>query len=73
MGSFHETADGSLDMAAIMQATVMPVTRGISARIMAARSGVKRASPGYGLSDRALGSVYPNGLGEDIRKAKEVT
>ncbi|WP_213781330.1 mannonate dehydratase [Caballeronia sp. dw_276] len=75
-GDFHETAhrsaDGSLDMAAIMQAYsdagYTGYIRPDHGRMIWGETG----KPGYGLYDRALGAVYLNGLWEGIRKAKEV-
>jgi mannonate dehydratase len=75
-GDFHETAhrsaDGSLDMAAIMQAysdaDYTGYIRPDHGRMIWGETG----KPGYGLYDRALGAVYLNGLWEGIRKAKEV-
>ncbi|CAN7472476.1 mannonate dehydratase [Caballeronia sp. LjRoot34] len=74
-GDFHETAhrtaDGSLDMAAIMQAysdaDYTGYIRPDHGRMIWGETG----KPGYGLYDRALGAVYLNGLWEGIRKAKE--
>ncbi|MFL9910502.1 mannonate dehydratase [Paraburkholderia sp. RL17-337-BIB-A] len=75
-GDFHETAhrtaDGSLDMAAIMQAysdaDYTGYIRPDHGRMIWGETG----KPGYGLYDRALGAVYLNGLWEGIRKAKEL-
>ncbi|AMH43928.1 MAG: mannonate dehydratase [Pseudomonadota bacterium] len=75
-GDFHETAhrsaDGSLDMAAIMQAysdaDYTGYIRPDHGRMIWGETG----KPGYGLYDRALGAVYLNGLWEGIRRAKGV-
>jgi mannonate dehydratase len=75
-GDFHETAhrsaDGSLDMAAIMQAysdaDYTGYIRPDHGRMIWGETG----KPGYGLYDRALGAVYLNGLWEGIRRAKDV-
>ncbi|MFL9930207.1 mannonate dehydratase [Paraburkholderia sp. RL18-103-BIB-C] len=75
-GDFHETAhrtaDGSLDMAAIMQAysdaDYTGYIRPDHGRMIWGETG----KPGYGLYDRALGAVYLNGLWEGIRKAREL-
>jgi mannonate dehydratase len=75
-GDFHETAhrsaDGSLDMAAIMQAYsdagYTGYIRPDHGRMIWGETG----KPGYGLYDRALGAVYLNGLWEGIRKANEL-
>ncbi|MFM0007051.1 mannonate dehydratase [Paraburkholderia dipogonis] len=75
-GDFHETAhrtaDGSLDMAAIMQAysdaDYTGYLRPDHGRMIWGETG----KPGYGLYDRALGAVYLNGLWEGIRKAREL-
>ncbi|WP_174365288.1 mannonate dehydratase [uncultured Caballeronia sp.] len=75
-GDFHETAhrsaDGSLDMAAIMQAysdaDYTEYIRPDHGRMIWGETG----KPGYGLYDRALGAVYLNGLWEGIRRAKGV-
>lgn len=74
-GDFYETAhrsaDGSLDMAAIMQAYAdagfTGYVRPDHGRMIWGETG----KPGYGLYDRALGAVYLNGLWEGIQKAKE--
>jgi mannonate dehydratase len=74
-GDFHETAhrsaDGSLDMAAIMQAYsdagFTGYVRPDHGRMIWGETG----KPGYGLYDRALGAVYLNGLWEGIQKMKE--
>jgi mannonate dehydratase len=74
-GDFYETAhrsaDGSLDMAAIMQAysdaDYTGYIRPDHGRMIWGETG----KPGYGLYDRALGAVYLNGLWEGIRRAKE--
>ena len=76
-GDFHETAhrsaDGSLDMAAIMQAYsdagFTGYVRPDHGRMIWGETG----KPGYGLYDRALGAVYLNGLWEGIQKMKEGT
>lgn len=75
-GDFHETAhrtaDGSLDMAAIMQAysdaDYTGYIRPDHGRMIWGETG----KPGYGLYDRALGAVYLNGLWEGIRKTREL-
>jgi mannonate dehydratase len=74
-GDFYETAhrsaDGSLDMAAIMQAYsdagFTGYVRPDHGRMIWGETG----KPGYGLYDRALGAVYLNGLWEGIQKMKE--
>jgi mannonate dehydratase len=73
-GDFHETAhrsaDGSLDMAAIMQAysdaDYTGYIRPDHGRMIWGETG----KPGYGLYDRALGAVYLNGIWEGIEKAE---
>ncbi|CAB3784046.1 mannonate dehydratase [Pararobbsia alpina] len=73
-GDFYETAhrsaDGSLDMAAIMQAYsdagYTGYVRPDHGRMIWGETG----KPGYGLYDRALGAVYLNGLWEGIQKMK---
>jgi mannonate dehydratase len=74
-GDFYETAhrsaDGSLDMATIMQAYsdagFTGYVRPDHGRMIWGETG----KPGYGLYDRALGAVYLNGLWEGIQKMKE--
>jgi mannonate dehydratase len=76
-GDFYETAhrsaDGSLDMAAIMQAYAdagfTGYVRPDHGRMIWGETG----KPGYGLYDRALGAVYLNGLWEGIQKMKGQT
>jgi mannonate dehydratase len=67
-GSFHETghrsADGSLDMAAIVKAYHDVGFDGYVRPDHGRMIGGETGKPGYGLYDRALGAVYLNGLWE---------
>ena len=75
-GDFYETshrsADGSLDMAALMQAYAdvgfTGYVRPDHGRMIWGETG----KPGYGLYDRALGAVYLNGLWEGIQRQKAI-
>ena len=74
-GSFYETGhiscEGSLDMAAIVQAYrdigYEGYVRPDHGRMIWGETG----KPGYGLYDRALGAVYLNGLWEGVSKSAE--
>jgi mannonate dehydratase len=73
-GDFHETghrsADGSLDLGAIMaayhEAGFEGYMRPDHGRMIWGETG----KPGYGLYDRALGAVYLNGLWEGLSAAR---
>ena len=69
-GSFHESGhrscDGSLDMAAIVQAYHDVGFDGYARPDHGRMIWGETGKPGYGLYDRALGAVYLNGLWEAI-------
>ncbi|MDR3517745.1 MAG: mannonate dehydratase [Azospirillaceae bacterium] len=74
-GDFHETAhrsaDGSLDMAAIVRAYFEANFEGYIRPDHGRMIWGETGKPGYGLYDRALGAVYINGLWEGIAKASK--
>ena len=67
-GNFQETAhwsaDGSLDMAAIIRAYAENGFDGYARPDHGRMIWGERGNPSYGLYDRALGAVYLNGLWE---------
>ena len=71
-GDFHETshrsADGSLDMAAILQAYFDAGFEGYVRPDHGRMIWGETGKPGYGLYDRALGAVYLNGIWEGITR-----
>jgi len=73
-GDFSETghlsADGSLDMAAIVAAYVDAGFEGYVRPDHGRMIWGETGKPGYGLYDRALGAVYLTGLWEATRKAR---
>ena len=64
----HLSADGSLDMAAIVRALVKNGFDGYVRPDHGRNIWGEDGKPGYGLFDRALGSAYINGLFEAIEK-----
>lgn len=68
MESSHYSADGSLDMVAVMQAIYETAPdvyiRPDHGRMIWDEEG----RPGYGLYDRALGALYLNGIWETLSK-----
>jgi mannonate dehydratase len=64
----HPSADGSLDMFAIMKALYDTGFDGPIRPDHGRAIWGERAMPGYGLYDRALGACYLNGLWEGIQK-----
>lgn len=68
--SAHLSTDGSLDMAAIMEAFVDVGFDGVIRPDHGRTIWGEVAMPGYGLYDRALGIAYLQGLHEAITKAK---
>ncbi|MBQ9528430.1 MAG: mannonate dehydratase, partial [Fretibacterium sp.] len=74
----HLSSTGDLDMYAVMKAIydTCPDTyvRPDHGRmIWDEADGIKKARPGYGLYDRALGAAYLNGLWEAIEKGEKVS
>lgn len=69
--SGHETADGSLDMAAIVEALVKNGFDGYVRPDHGRNIFGEQGKPGYGLFDRALGCTYINGLFEMAERKKK--
>ncbi len=65
----HPTADGSLDMYAIIKALVDTGFDGPMRPDHGRMIWGERAMPGYGLYDRALGAMYLTGLWEAVQRA----
>lgn len=65
----HLSADGSLDMYAIVHAFYHSGFRGVVRPDHGREIWGEQAMPGYGLYDRALGCAYLSGLWEAIQKA----
>ena len=64
----HRTADGSLDMCAIVRALVQGGFDGYVRPDHGRNIWGEDGKPGYGLYDRALGAAYLNGLFEGVGK-----
>ena len=69
--SGHETADGSLDMAAIVEALVKNGFDGYVRPDHGRNIFGEQGKPGYGLFDRALGCTYITGLFEMAERKKK--
>lgn len=69
--SGHESADGSLDMAAIVETLVKNGFDGYVRPDHGRNIFGEQGKPGYGLFDRALGCTYINGLFEMAERKKK--